>query len=162
MRVIKGDATSDRGLRNVTDGAVELLKGFEFNANSVFGKTVNAQFQAAADRVTGQLSVNIESFTPAKAVTAPEGTTHFRIISAGAEIDFSNESWKIDTHGSSILPWDTTPTGAINLVHTVTPNSSNPLFTVLGIEFYQQMNGKMYSLFSGVYSAVQLVDVLPF
>jgi hypothetical protein len=37
MRVIKADETNPRGFRNVIDGEAELLKGFEFNANSKLG-----------------------------------------------------------------------------------------------------------------------------
>ena len=58
-----------------------------------------------------------------------------------------------------ILPWDATPTAAINQLNAVTPNSVSPLFLALGVEFYQEVNGKMYPLKNGAYNPLSLVSV---
>jgi hypothetical protein len=52
MKVIKTDAVSSRGERNVTDREVALLEGFEFNKNAGLGKTFSAPFSAVIDRAT--------------------------------------------------------------------------------------------------------------
>lgn len=97
VRVIQADATNPRGLRNVIDGEAELLEGFEFNKNGKLGTTLFAPNTSAIDRVTGVLSVNVHSFIPAAMISAPSGTMHVKIISAGAEIDFENERFVVDT-----------------------------------------------------------------
>ena len=159
VKVIQADATNARGLRNVLDGEAELLEGFEFNVNAKLGSTLFAPFTAIIDRVAGTLIVNLPAFIPLNMIAAPGGTTHFKIASAGAEIDFENEVFVVDTKESAILPWDSNATAVINLANAVTANSTHPLFLVLGIEFYQEVNGVKYPLKNGAYNALSLVKV---
>ncbi|MGZ3821630.1 MAG: hypothetical protein ACXVB6_13620, partial [Mucilaginibacter sp.] len=60
---------------------------------------------------------------------------------------------------SDLLPWDATATTLINLTSTLTPGSSLPLFLVLGIEFYQEVNGEEYPLKNGSFNALSIVKV---
>jgi hypothetical protein len=159
VKVIKADETNDRGQRNVLDGEVEMLQGFEFNIKGKLGTTLYAPYASEIDRVTGSLEVTIPAFVPINMVAAPTGSTHFKIISAGAEVDFENETFTVDANESSILAWDATNTAALTLSNSVTANSTKPLFLVLGIEFYQQVNAQMYSLKNGAYNALALVQV---
>ncbi len=142
-RVIKADATSIRGERNVIDGEAELLEGFEFNIRGKIGTSLFAPYTPTIDRVTGQIKVVIAPFIPSNMIAAPSGTTHFKVISAGAEIDFEMETFVSLNSASAILPWSLLPTVAITQTNTVTPASTKPLFLVLGIEFFQQVNGTM-------------------
>jgi hypothetical protein len=159
MRVIKADETNPRGYRNVIDGESEFLKGFEFNVNSKLGTTLFAPFTGTVNRSTGELSVGIPSFVPVNMIAAPSGTTHFKIVSAGAEIDFESGNYVADSKTSAPMPWDASGTAVISLVNNVTANSIKPLFLVLGIEFYQEVNGSMYSLKNGAFNALALVEV---
>ncbi|WP_333693671.1 hypothetical protein [Flavobacterium sp.] len=159
MKVIQADEVSERGLRNVIDGEAELLAGFEFNIRGKLGTSLFAPFTTNINRVTGELSVDLASFIPLNMIAAPSGTTHFKIVSAGAEIDFEAETYVVDNAVTAIMPWDAEPTVAINQVNTVTPNSTKPLFLALGIEFYQEVNGKLYSLKNGAFNPLSLVQV---
>ena len=159
VKVIQADITSLRGKRNVIDGEAELLEGFEFNIRSKLGTTLFAPFTAVIDRVAGTLIVNIPSFIPFNMVAAPSGSTHFKITSAGAAVDFENETFEVDTNETAQLPWDMVATAVINLANAVTANSTNPLFLALGIEFYQDVNGVKYPLKNGSYNALALVRV---
>ncbi len=159
VKVIQADVTSVRGKRNVIDGEAELLEGFEFNNGSKLGTTLYAPFTSVIDRVAGTLVVNVPSFIPANMVAAPAGATHFKIISAGSAVDFELGTFEVDTNESAVLPWDSTATAVINLSNAVTPNSTQPLFLALGIEFYQEVNGVNYPLKNGSYNALALVSV---
>ena len=159
MRVIKADEINPRGFRNVIDGEAEFLKGFEFNVNSKLGTTLFAPFIGTVNRVTGELSIGIPSFVPINMIAAPSGTTHFKIVSAGAEIDFESGNYTADSKTSASIPWDASGTAVISLVNNVSANSTKPLFLVLGIEFYQEVNGSMYSLKNGAFNALALVEV---
>jgi hypothetical protein len=132
VEVIQADATNARGLRNVIDGEAELLEGFEFNKNGKLGTALYAPYTSTIDRVAGTLTVDIPAFIPANMIAAPGGTTHFKIISAGAEVDFENETYVVDSNSSNILPWDAIATAVINLANAVTANSTHPLFLALG------------------------------
>ena len=159
VKVIQEDVTNVRGLRNVIDGEAELLEGFEFNISGKLGTTIYAPFTATIDRVAGTLTANIPAFVPINMIAAPGGSTHFKIVSTGAEIDFENETFVMDAQSTAVLPWDANPTAVINLVNAVTANSTHPLFLALGIEFYQEVNGQMYPLKNGAYNALALVKV---
>jgi hypothetical protein len=136
-----------------------LLIGFEFNIRGKLGTSLFAPLVGTIDRVTGEISVNLASFIPANMIAAPGGTTHFKIVSAGAEIDFEAETF-IETHSeTAILAWDATPTAVINQVNAVTPASTKPLFLALGIEFFQEVNGQMYPLKNGAFNPLSVVKV---
>ena len=159
VEVIQEDATNPRGLRNVIDGEAELLQGFEFNINGKLGTTLYAPYTGTIDRVAGTLTGNIPAFVPINMLAAPGGSTHFKIVSTGAEIDFENEIFVMDAQATAVLPWDSAATALINLVNTVTANSTHPLFLALGIEFYQEVNGQMYPLKNGAFNPLSLVKV---
>jgi hypothetical protein len=159
VKVIQADLVSDRGLRNVIDGEAELLFGFEFNIRGKLGTSLYAPFVATIDRVAGEISVDIASFIPSNMIAAPSGTTHFKIISGGAEVDFEAETYVVATSETAILPWDATPTAVINQVNAVTAASTKPLFLALGVEFYQQINGTMYPLKNGAFNPLSVAKV---
>ena len=159
MKVIQADVTNDRGLRNVIDGEAELLNGFDFNITGKLGTTLFAPYVGGIDRVTGTITVDLEPFIPINMIVAPGGTTHFKIISAGAEIDFEAETFVVSSSETAVLPWDSSTTVAINHTNMVTANSTKPLFLALGVEFYQGVNGKMYPLKNGAYNPLALAQV---
>lgn len=159
VKVIQADAVNVRGQRNVIDGEAELLLGFEFNLRGKLGTTLYAPFVGAIDRVSGEITVDIAPFIPANMIVGPSGTTHYKIISGGAEIDFENEISVVETSQTAILPWDATLTVVIAHTNQVTAASTKPLFLALGIEFFQEVNGTMYSLKNGAFNPLSLVKV---
>ncbi|CAM3979955.1 hypothetical protein FLCU109888_12390 [Flavobacterium cucumis] len=159
VKVIQMDAVSTRGMRNVIDGEIELVLGFEFNIRGKLGTSLFAPFTTDIDRVAGTLDVSIPSFIPANMIAAPSGTTHFKVISGGALIDFTGETYVVATSETAIMPWDTSATTAINLSNAVTANATHPLVLALGVEFYQEINGQMYPLKNGAFNPLSIVAV---
>jgi hypothetical protein len=159
VKVIQADVVSVRGLRNVIDGEAELLSGFEFNIRGKLGTSLFAPYVGTIDRATGAITLDLAPFIPTNMIAAPSGSTHFKIISAGTEIDFEAETFVVTNSETAILPWDAVPTVAISQTNPVTPASTKPLFLALGVEFYQEVNGQMYSLKNGAYNPLSLVQV---
>ena len=159
MKVIKSDSVNPRGSRTITDGDIGLLQKFEFNIHSKLDTTLLAPYNAAIDRVAGELTVDIPAFIPMNMIAAPTGATHFRINAGGAEVDFNAGSYVNDVLHSAELPIDTVLTAPIALAAAVTPNSTLPLFLVVGIEFFQEVNAVMYPLKNGAFNALSLVMV---
>lgn len=159
VKVIQADAVNDRGLRNVIDGEAALLIGFDFNITGKLGTTLFAPFTGAIDRASGSLTVTIDPFIPSAMIAAPPGTTHFKIISGGAAIDFEAETFVVSNSETAVLPWDSEAATAITHTNMVTPNSTKPLFLALGVEFYQGVNGKMYPLKNGAYNPLAIIQV---
>ncbi|RZJ51452.1 MAG: hypothetical protein EOO19_00550 [Chryseobacterium sp.] len=158
-KVVKADSTNVRGMRNVLDGETELLTGFQMNQNSALTSTIFAPFATTIDRVTGELVVNIPAFVPLHMITAPQGTTHFQINSAGVSVDFENELYDVDVQRSASIAWDSVATAPIALTNAVPANSTHPLFLVVGIEFYQETNGALYPLKNGAFNSLAIVKV---
>jgi hypothetical protein len=159
MKVIKADATSDRGKRNVADGEAEFLQGFDFNINAVLSITMPVAFAATINRVKGLLDVVVPPFVPANEIVAPDGATHYKLVSGAAEIDFGNETYTQALSETAILPWDNNATVALTLSNAVTANSTHPLFLVFGIQFFQEVNGKHYPLKNGAFNALNMAKV---
>ncbi len=160
VKVIQMDETNPRGQRNVIDGEAELIQGFDFNINGKLGNTLYVPINATLDRVSGEANVEIDAFTPTVDIAAPGGTTHFKLVSAGMEIDFENETFNTKSSETAILPWDNLQSAAVNLANALTANSTKPLFLVLGVEFYQEVNGEKYPLKNGAFNALQVIKVV--
>ena len=158
LKVVKSDASNDRGLRTIENGDLNLLRGFEFNANGKLGATLFSPFKNAFDRVSGDANVNISPFSPKIRIAAPKGTTHFKIVMGAAALDFETEASVFESDETAILPYDAADTSVIDLNVSLTPNTKDPVIQVLGIEFYQEVNGQMYPLKNGAYNALSIID----
>ncbi len=159
VRVVKADTVNDRGKRNVLDGELELLQGFEFNKNSSLHTSFKQQFFPSIDRVTGTLKVDIAAFAAAELVAAPTGSTHYRLFIAGSSVDFELEHFETSIKSTDPLPAGDAASPAISLVSNVTANSTHPLFLVLGIEFMQIVNGKNYPMKDNSFNSMAIVQV---
>lgn len=159
IEVIQADKVSTRGHRNVIDGEAELLEGFEFNINGKLNSTLYVPFTVSIDRIAGKLTVDIPAFVPANMITAPAGTTHFRINSAGCEVNFEQGTHVTDSSSSAEIAWDNNSTAILPQIHSVTAGSTHPLFILLGIEFLQEVNGSMYPLKNGAFNALAIIKV---
>ncbi len=159
LAIVKTDAVNERGLRTLTDGNLDLLLGFEFNLNGKLGTTLFAPFVNAFDRVSGDATLNLDPFSPTLRIAAPSGTTHFKVVMGASELDFENEISTFESDETAILPYSAADTAAIVLTASVTANSLLKVVQVLGIEFYQEVNGQMYALKNGAYNALAVVIV---
>ena len=159
LTVIKADTTNDRGLRTIPDGDLSLLENFEFNKNGKLGGLLFAAYAGTIDRVAGTVVADIAEFIAVNDIVAPSGTTHFKISNGGVEVDFTAETYVFDSEVSAILPWDSSTVAPLSLTATLTANSTLPIFQVIGIEFFQEVNGQMYSLKNGNYNALAIVGI---
>jgi hypothetical protein len=159
MEVVKADSTSIRGNRNVLDGELELLQGFDFNIEGKLSSTLYMAYTTTIDRVAGTFTVSVPAFTPTNAISAPSGATHARFIIAGADINFEANTFEIVTAQSADISLSDAQVAGSDLSGALHANSTNPLFLVLGVEFYQQVNGVNYALKGGKANALCLVKV---
>ncbi|HEY8918757.1 MAG TPA: hypothetical protein VIM87_20075 [Chitinophaga sp.] len=159
LKVVKADATSDRGLRNVIDGEIGFIENFEFNMDSSMDRSLYAPFTANIDRVAGTGTIDVPSFKPTEDVQAPEGATHFIITCGIGAIDFAGGKFESAITSSEVLVLDSNNTAPLKLVATISPNSTFPVFLALSLEFVQLVNGKPYMLSNGTYNSMKMVAV---
>lgn len=158
VKVQQADAVHPKGQRTVTNGNLSLLEGFQFNKNVVLDTVLKASFTITVDRATGQLTAAFQPFVPLAVIAAPTGSTHYRIMTAAAEIDFVTGATVASRQVTANLPLDNNPTAVINLQQQVTANSTKPLFLLLGIEFMVITNNVVELQSKGL-NALQLVKV---
>ena len=158
MKVTVSDPTSPRGKRKVMNGDASLLNGFACNISAVMETVFKTEIESGIDRVTGKCTVDIPAFTPLDKVAAPVGATHFKFHSAAAEINFYDAVREIETAETAAIRLDdVTPTPANSFVHQLTANSTGHLFLLLGIRFFQEVNGILYPLRNDAFNVLEIV-----
>lgn len=160
MQIIKTDEINERGNRNPVDGDLELLNGFEFNSMGALASTMYVPFISTLDRTSGEGEIEIPEMTPTEMIAAPTGTTHFKFVSAAAEIDFVRGNSNAVYSSTQEIPWDNNSIPLTTLLNPVNPNSEFPLLQVLGIQFFQQINRVFYPLNNGMFNALAIVNIM--
>ena len=159
MAVIKSDVTSPRGQGNLVDGDLNILKQFRFNPAGKLSKVLEPTIVSTLDRVSGHLTVTIPVFVPTLDLTAPSGATHFQFVSAGIEMDFEQGTFKTDIQKGPNELYQPVATTALTLTHTVTANSTHPLFLVFGIKFYDSRGSIMSPMLNAASNVLEIVAV---
>jgi hypothetical protein len=159
MKVIKTDMTSMRGQRTIEKGNLGFLQGFDFNGQSPLKSTLQAPFTFNIDRPSGNLIVHIPAFVPGNLLETPEGSTHFRFVVMGGELDFGNAVYTSDLGVTGALPIDFNPTANLDINATVPANSTQDLLLLFGVQFFQRVNGLDYAMNNGQYNSLQILAV---
>lgn len=159
VKAVQADTINARGQRNMVDGDSTVLRGFNFNEKARIGSTVFFGWLATVDRVAGEVTLDIDAMVPAEAISVPGGATHAKLVAGSAEVDFAAESFVSDSGATAEIALGHQNEAAQNIVLNFTAASTLPVFVVFGVEFYQEVNGQMYSLKNGAYNALALVEV---
>ncbi len=158
-KVIKMDQINPRGKRNVLDGELELLTGFEFNEQVSLSNTLAKTPEISIDRATGEIKLALESFVPATGLTFPPMSTHFKISLAAGLLDFEKEEKESKTAESDYLEISREPIPATNITLNLSPDSDLPLLVVCKISFVNEVNGIKEVAGWGSFTACKLVKV---
>lgn len=156
LKVVKSDTTNARGERTIQDGNFSLLEHFEFNINAKLASTLFTNFRTTFDRVSGDGKLLVSKFVPTVSIAAPSGATHYNLSLCTAEVDFDNETFTSEIDETGVVPYDTVETANLEITTSTNANSILPILQVVSIEFYQEVNGEMYSLKNGAYNAMSV------
>ncbi len=153
------DATSARGERNVGIGIVEdagkaLLKGFNFNVKAILSSIFFAEYELNSE--TGE--INVKQLNPINDVVAPGGATHMAIKAGWTNVNFL--TGEFDTKISNVETFSIDANVAdYRLQFAAPPEGDGCGFHLLHIEFYQEVNGDLYSLKNGSYNSLSILEV---
>ncbi|WP_234110721.1 hypothetical protein [Chryseobacterium sp. R2A-55] len=159
VKVIQLDPINPRGQRTVVDGDMERLAGFEFNINAKLGTTFYAPYVSTLDRESNTAGVSIDPFVPTDSIAAPAGSTHFKLVCGSSDLDFQTGVYTSEVAESDTLPLSNVPTTLLELENGLPTGSTHPQFLILGINFYQEVNGTFYELKNGAFNALQIVKI---
>lgn len=146
--IIGLDEANDRGARVLDkDNALELV-GFDFNAGASLSQVFFGSYATAA--AGADLTISLPSLNGLTDVAAPQGATHFELLLGSAAINF--ETGAI-VQGAVAAPLGSLPINGPVLVNQsikaslpVPPTADDVVLGVLGVNFYQLLNGKQYPL----------------
>lgn len=159
MSIVKSDPLNDRGKRTVQDGNMSLLSEFDFNEKGKLNTVFFSGYTPTFDRATGVFDVAIDAFVPNETIAAPRGTTHIQLVAGVCGLDFVGRKFEENHALSPIIPWDQTPQAALTLSPSITGGGTLPVIQVIGVSFFQEVNGEMYSLRNGSFNALGVVGV---
>lgn len=140
------------------------LIGFEFNLETPFDSLFLAPYALTANQEKNQVQLQIPSFSATNYIVAPQGATHFKLVLAITVLSdyiYNNQIKKYEPQNpnldklnnviySDILPVNQNTPAAIQLNSNLPNNpqldATSALIACIGIEFFQQSDGVMYSL----------------
>ena len=159
--IVRMDETNDRGARMMDkDNALELV-GFDFNASASLGQVFFGAYTAAAAAAGADLTIGLPSLNGLTDVVAPQGATHFELLLGSAAINF--ETGTI-AQGVVAVPLGSLPLNGPVLVNQsikaslpAAPTADDVVIGVLGVNFYQLLNGKQYPLHNNASNPLAIV-----
>ena len=163
--IINLDATSDRGMRQVVAANAASLLGFNFNLGAGLGQSLFSPYTVTPNGATVTLA--IPSLNPTVDIAAPTGATHYEILFGVASVNFVTKTYTSATVASplGILPLTGLVQTNVSQVATLpaAPTADELVIGVLGMNYYQQINGKYYPLNNNASNplAVEYVSASP-
>lgn len=154
------DEANARGERSVAEGMAKveaklLLKGFNFNVNSVLGSVLYKPYQV--DIATGQIS--IASLSPQNDIRIPSGATHVIFKCGFASVDFATGESEIGVSDAVRMTTDAADQPLLINPATI-PALPGTRFFLLSIDFVQSVNNVDYSLNNNAYNVLAIVEVV--
>jgi hypothetical protein len=154
------DGTSSRGERSVangiqTTGALDILKGFEFNKNAMLSAILFKPY--ALDTNTGVFTLN--GLVPQVDIVWPQGATHVAFTGAVTSVNFETGAEEMVSTNTITLPINMTSTNIV-LTPSSVPTVGNVQLFLIRIEFFQEVNGNLYTLKNNAYNALRIVDAI--
>ncbi|HEX8429207.1 hypothetical protein [Hymenobacter sp.] len=157
--ILNLDEDSDRGGRQILPENLTALVGFDFNSGSAFSGTYYGSIEPQLDRATGNHVVSLSELNPSRDIAAPQGATHYRITAAIGAINFETGAVASTEISTPELPLSNLvrPAETLQLVRAAAADDA--LIVAVGVDFYQQINSKLYPLNSNAYNALSVVAV---
>ncbi len=159
LRVVKTDPVNSHGQRNIVEGDMSLLQGFEFNPDAPLSGTFDKSCLPVINRETGAFGVSVLGLNPRFDVRKQPGATHLKFVAAASQINF--REWSHDTLcvESGLISIGPETAVSVNLSGTLTMRSDLPCFLVFGIEYWCRIEGTFYRLNNGEFNSLSIVLV---
>lgn len=157
-KVIQSDITHAAGQRTVTGGQPELLRGFEFNGRAGVTSLLRTSYHAHTNRMTGEATITLDTFSPARALRAPAGATHFILHACASIVNFDEAAYSNGAAQTEMIAVNAATANAVTLQIQLAPGGEGPLFLAFGICFVKVENGITYPL-SNAHNALVLAAV---
>jgi len=159
------DTTHDRGQRQVLTANLASLLGFNFNLGAGIGQ--NLFFQYTMTGSSSDVTLTIPHLDPNTDIAAPVGATHYEIVVGASAVDFAAKTYQQAAVAAPLgilaLNGPTLTSKTVVATLPTAPGADELVVGVLGVNYYQQLNGKYYPLNNNANNplAVEYVNVKP-
>jgi hypothetical protein len=94
-------------------------------------------YSSNMDTEAGTMKLKISSFIPRERMKTVEGSTHFRIVSIGAVIDFEKDKHKYSEKDTDLLQFGYDEVEAICMDHSLIVAKGEVMVLAMGVLFYK-------------------------
>ena len=146
--IIGLDSVHDRGQRQTMADNCGGLQGFNFNKGANLGQSFFAPYSVEANGAN--VSLVIPTLNPQTDVSAPQGSTHYELVYGAVAVNFATKTYTVGTVATPLAAQVLLAAAQSNVSIVATlpaaPTANELVIAVVGINYYQQLNGKMYPL----------------
>ena len=146
--VIGLDDTNDRGERLVDKANIGELLGFNFNLGAGIGQSIYFPYTVAG--AGADVTLTIPNLNPLVDIAPPQGATHYELLFGASAVDFEAGTYTQAAVAAplGIVPVNGAASANVSVVAAfpAAPAVTEVVVGVVGINYYQQLNGKMYPL----------------
>ncbi|RZF60242.1 hypothetical protein [Sphingobacterium corticibacterium] len=160
-QVLKADEVNARGERQVLVENLSMLVGIDFNINAQLRNVFLAKVTPSYSRDTGAGTLELPVFKVKNKIKAPGGGTHAQLQLVALEFDATDPNAdSVSIAQSNYLDiGKSEDTEAEILTVDLQPKSESAVLIMMGIAYFQFVNGGYYPLANGQYNALTIVDV---
>jgi len=159
VKVIKSDTINIPEQKRIDLGNLDLMRGFEFNANCPLSQVLKAPFQVSMGAAKSQLNLELPALVTIKQMRAPRGSSHFSFVMGIAAIDFTSGTYQTNFAKTGPIPMVSNFSRTINLSCELDEPAHHLMFVVLGIQFSQQVRKDYKVIHEPEFDALRLVAV---
>jgi hypothetical protein len=161
-RILRTDEDNGRGDRQVTTQQLVQLAGLECNVNAKLSEVFFLRTRPAYDSATGIASLELPEMIAKNKVKVLNGATHVQVQLVAAEFDPQNPlADAVETVRSTYLDVGRSDASlAENLSAQLQPQPDSAVLLLMGLSYFQFVNGGYYPLSNGMYNALTVVQVI--
>ncbi len=154
--IIQADTVNARGERVVLLDNLAMINGMECNLGSQLGNVFFVEATPVYDRQTGEGTLALPDFLAKTKIKGLEGATHVQVLLVVLEFDPADpEAKAVGVARSTYIDiGKSDDTDAETLTVQVQPQAGSAVITLMGISYYQFVNGGYYPLANGMYNAL--------
>jgi len=149
VKVLQRDGVHDAGKRELGDGDLSLLKGFEFNKRTAFHQVFASSHKIVVSQADQEVTLFVPRGSLQGGIVPPPGATHTRLFTSAVCINAKNNSQSASARYSGYLDLRGGKLPSLEMVNAIVGKPGDVMVVVLGIEFFQEVNGQMEVLMHG-------------
>lgn len=158
-KIIKADAVNLRGERIVLAENMPMLVGLECNETATLPMVYYGKLQYGYDRAAGEATLSTGAFSPRTKIATLVGATHAKFTLAVMEYSADSEDLPVVIESSPYIDVLSMGTEQVDLTAALTADPAKAVIVLVGIGYFQEVNGAYYPLANGLYNALTFATV---